>query len=388
MMPRVTVIIPAYNAGPYLADCLDSLLGQTLADIEVICVDDGSTDDSLATMKSYAQADSRVKVLHQENAGAGAARNAGLAVAEGEYLSFVDADDFFEPTMLEDVYGRCTTDDADVCLFKARYFETDSGRSIPADGLVRVELLPPSMPFSRDDMPDDILAFASPAPWNKLFKRAFVEDEGLRFQEIKRANDLLFTKLATAKARRITFVDKYLVNYRTGTESSLQATNHETPLEFYDALLALRDGLVEAGLFEQVERGYVNTALSTCLYNLHSLKTPDTFDTLYRMLRDEFFGSLGIDARTEGYIESERHHAQYTRIMELPPEQYVLDEMRVLRSELRESRDRLRSTRARLRKTRARLDAVRGSLIYRSLRAITAIPRGIWRLVRSDRKAE
>ena len=96
MSVKVSVILPVYNASDYLHQCMDSIVGQTLKDIEIICVDDGSTDNSLDILKEYEQKDKRVKVIQQKNAGAGAARNNGLSIATGEYLSFLDSDDFFE----------------------------------------------------------------------------------------------------------------------------------------------------------------------------------------------------------------------------------------------------------------------------------------------------
>ena len=99
--PKVSVIVPVYNAQSHLRQCLDSIMGQTLREIEILCVDDGSTDGSAQILEEYKGCDPRLHVIMQENIGAGAARNRGLAEASGEYLSFLDADDFFEPDMLE-----------------------------------------------------------------------------------------------------------------------------------------------------------------------------------------------------------------------------------------------------------------------------------------------
>ena len=94
-MPKVSVIVPVYNVEKYLGECLDSVLGQTLKDIEVLCVDDSSTDGSAAILAEYAAKDSRVKVLRQENAGSGVARTRGIAAASGKYIAFMDPDDFY-----------------------------------------------------------------------------------------------------------------------------------------------------------------------------------------------------------------------------------------------------------------------------------------------------
>lgn len=111
-MPKLSVIVPVYNAEKYLHECVDSILRQTLADLELILVDDGSTDSSPAICDDYAEADARVKVIHKSNGRAASARNAGLSIASGEYVAFVDADDWLSP----DMYEKMLATDADVTL--------------------------------------------------------------------------------------------------------------------------------------------------------------------------------------------------------------------------------------------------------------------------------
>lgn len=105
-MTKVSIIIPVYNAEKYLGKCLESLLSQTLQEMEIICVDDGSSDGSPEILKRFQERDGRVRILTQENQYAGAARNNGMKEAQGEYLLFLDADDFFENTLLEKVYNQ------------------------------------------------------------------------------------------------------------------------------------------------------------------------------------------------------------------------------------------------------------------------------------------
>ena len=117
-MVKVSVIIPVYNAQQYLKQCLDSICQQTLHEIEIICIDDGSTDDSLRILQEYTKKESRLQILTQKNQGAGAARNCGLRAAKGLYLSFLDADDFFEPNMLEEALNEIETYKADFICFR------------------------------------------------------------------------------------------------------------------------------------------------------------------------------------------------------------------------------------------------------------------------------
>ena len=276
--------------------------------------------------------------------------------------------------MLEDAYRGCTRDGADVGVFRARYHETGTGQTRPADDLLKMDLVPECMPFSRADMPDHILEFTANAPWNKLFRRAFVEARGLRFQEIRRANDLLFTKLALARAERITVIDKVLVNYRVGSGSNLQALNDAAPSEFYSALIALRDELARCGLFPELDRAFVNLSLATCLYNLHSLKTVEAYRLVYAKLRDEWFGELGLSDRDAEDFLHGHQYALYVRIRESDSEQYLLDEVRYLRDLHLKRRESLHVAQEALNRTR-------GSRAYRIGRWITSLPRALRRAV-------
>lgn len=106
MLPKISIIIPVYNAEKYLHECLDSVVSQTFKDIEIICIDDGSADNSYQVLQGYADKDSRFVILQQENKGAGAARNKGIEIAKGEFLAFLDSDDYYaDYTVLEKLYN-------------------------------------------------------------------------------------------------------------------------------------------------------------------------------------------------------------------------------------------------------------------------------------------
>lgn len=131
IMAEVSVIIPVYNTETYLGRCLDSVLGQSLEDIEIICVDDGSTDKSPLILDAYAAKDARVKVIHKENAGLVSARKTGLMAADGKYIGFVDSDDWIEPDMYEWLHRAALEYDADVVMMRGRYEEAEGiGRRV------------------------------------------------------------------------------------------------------------------------------------------------------------------------------------------------------------------------------------------------------------------
>lgn len=292
-----------------MQECLDSVLRQTLDNIEVICVDDSSTDSSLQILKDYAAKDGRIKILTQEdNRFAGAARNRGIEVAAGKYLAFWDSDDFFEPEALELMYLQCEQDEADMCVCKARTYDMASRRILPVDFYMNIRALPCEIPFSARNHPDIAFMFCSPSPWNKLFKREFVMDSGLRFQEVKRGNDLFFVFMAITLAKKITAIDRILVNYRTLTATSLQETIDDDPFYFYEPLKAFGDELKKRGLFSVFEKSYINRCLSVCLYNLSIAKTKEAWLAIALKLKDEILPALGCDIFPEAeYINPDQY---------------------------------------------------------------------------------
>ena len=285
--PKVSVIIPVYNVEYYLRKCLNSIINQTLKDIEIICINDQSTDCSLDILQEYAEKDSRIIIINQKNLGAGAARNAGLKVARGEYLSFLDSDDFFELNMLEKAYKACSTHNLDFLVFRSDFYDNDSETYIPQYATIRKDLLPGKRIFTYKDIKRDIFNTFVGWAWDKLYSREFVISNNLLFQEQRTTNDLLFVYTAFVKAKRIMVIDDVLAHHRISLQSSLSRTREQSWRCFYDALLALREELKKAGIYEEVEQSYINYSLHFSLWNLNTITGP-AYKKLYDSLRTVF----------------------------------------------------------------------------------------------------
>lgn len=298
-----SVVIPSYNCSSYIGQCLNSLLVQTLSDFEVIVVDDGSTDGSLEIAKRYVSKDSRVTVLQQAHSFAGAARNLGIQHAQGQYLLFLDSDDYFEPVLLERAVHRIEETEADICVYGANWLNDKTGEIRPMNNACRVGLCPPHATFSRHTNPRNIFCFTTPAPWTKLYRKSFIEENGLRFQETRSANDLRFTFTSLAVAEKITVLDEKLVTYRRENSSSLQSTQGKDPFAFFHALVALRDELQERNAFSDIHHAYVNAALDMCMYNLRTLRnSPESQRAVFNFLRDTGFTDLELAGRPRNYF--------------------------------------------------------------------------------------
>lgn len=300
---KVSVIVPIYNASRNLRQCIDSILAQTFRDFELICVDDGSTDDSLSILREYEAADSRVRVLTQTNQHAGVARNAGKAVAQGEYLVFWDSDDFFHPKALELMYHKCEEDSADICICSANHYFEDLQKALPSSGYICGKYVPSKRPFSAMDVPDYILNITTAHPWNKMFRREYIESIQLDFQATKNGNDIFFVINAIARAKRITLVNKPLINYRINQSDSLFSNLTESPLVPINNWIATRESLIAHGAFPK--RSFDNKILNTLVYFLHNINNWHAFCETVTFLQGEGLSKLGLSEQDEDYYFSD-----------------------------------------------------------------------------------
>ncbi len=289
----VSVIVAVHNAEAYLKQCLDSICKQTLKNIEIICVDDGSADESFAILKEYEQQDERFQIIQQKQQGAGRARNHGLQYACGTYLSFLDADDFFEKNFLESLYKQAIQTQADIVVCAAKQYDQKTGKMQTLPVSLRQENLPQVTVFSYRDMPEKIFNTFQTWAWNKLFRTEFVRENNLTFQEIQRTNDLAFTCTALAVAPKITAVREAFIYYRVKHGGNCQSSNEKAPLDFYKALLELKIQLQSRQLYDAVRSSYCNLALKSCIYNVLSISNVSTRKYVIDFLVQE--GLIQID---------------------------------------------------------------------------------------------
>ena len=318
----VSVIVPVYNSEKNLRQCIDSITAQTLKDIEIICVNDGSSDNSLAILEELAAKDSRIRVVSQDNAGAGAARNHGLDLAVGDYLSFLDSDDFFEPDMLEEAYNKAVEGNADITVFRSDQYNEDTGEMQAALWTVREDDLPPYRPMYFRTFTDNVFKVFVGWAWDKLFRADFVRENKLRFQELRTSNDMLFTFSAVVLAKHIEFVNKVLAHQRRNNPSSLSNTREKSWDCFHTALIALRDNLERFGLLDELKQDYINYALHFSLWNLRTING-EKKEVLFNKLKNEWFKEFEIAGKPESYFYLKGEYRNYKRIMNTEFSKYV-----------------------------------------------------------------
>lgn len=225
-MSEVSIIVPVYNVEKYLLKCLDSLINQTFKDIEIICVNDGSPDNSLQILNDYAKKDERVKVIEKENGGLFSARHEGMKYIQGKYVIFVDSDDWVSENLVEKCLNTAGNDNPDVVVFGAFSVREKNGKILCKRGGYDFAKIPAK--FSRKN----IFKYP-PTAWSKMYRAGFLKEHNIRFQEIKNGEDQLFFIHSMLCAKKIKTVREnlyYYIKSRAGAITAVKKKSSFSPI--------------------------------------------------------------------------------------------------------------------------------------------------------------
>lgn len=268
-MPLVSVVIPAYNAEDYIDQCLKSVLAQTLHDIEVIVVDDGSTDDTAAAVERMAERDERLRLICQDNQFAGVARNTGINAAEGDFLYFLDADDWIEPRALELMLESAKSLGTDIVVARSEGFDNDTGETWLID--YALNGVPFGEPVEPSSYADRLFQRFMGWPWDKLYRAEFVRSSGLRFQPLRTTNDAYFVFCSLMLARSVSCIDEVLFHHRANNRRSLEGTRSKSwrcAIEAMHAIAKTIEGLPDSA---RLTESYDNWILNYSYWSLATL---------------------------------------------------------------------------------------------------------------------
>ena len=269
--PKVSIIIPVYNTEKYINKCLDSLIYQTYENLEILCIDDGSTDNSLEILEQYAKKDSRIKILTQENKGQSTARNNGMAHATGDYISFVDSDDWVSLSLYKkfaDAYNS-TDGEVEIYMFNAvRYDEKpDLKNYIPAKVLnIKIwEIKPDKLLYNANDSTNPI--DGNTGVWSKIYKKSFLDERNIKFEDGIIFEDKVFHFDTFFNSDKI-FVSNdalYFYRYRASSTMNTMGSNVFDVFKANDMMLSI---LHESGMYEKNKYAYFQFSYKHFLYLL------------------------------------------------------------------------------------------------------------------------
>lgn len=387
-MPIASVVIPCYNAEHFVREAVASAQAQTVQDIEIVCVNDGSTDATLSVLHELASEDARVRVIDQPNGGEGPARDAGLCAATGDWLYFLDADDLMEPGLLEEAIGACESCRADLAVFRTVLLDAQTGEervctwSFDRSWTAEEWFCPRENPARL---------FNSFQNWvhNKLFRASFVRKRGLHMQHVHRTADLLFTCRALAEANRIALVDKPLHKYRVNNPHSAMQTSDSFPLDFYEGFVELRASLERAGTWDLYHDSFVNWAIEGVFINLRHTRSLAGFLSIVDAMREEGLAKLDILDFPRSSSDMEFRYDMVRGIMDLSNEEILFNYLAMFRTEangaatkrsllrldLEQCTDELQEEQKKVQDLRDEIGTLVGSFSYKLGRSLTVVPR-------------
>jgi len=333
--PKISVIIPVYNTAGYLVECLDSVVNQTFRDIEIICVNDGSTDGSLDILNEFASLDNRFIVIsHDCCSGSGALpRNTGLDSACGKYVMLLDSDDYIDLTMFEKLYDHAQEVNADLVICDNYRVPSSTCSANTQECDLYYDFLPLLPVFSFRDVPDTIFQINNTVIWNKLILRETLVQSNLKFQlDSPSLDDVFFASLLLVLSKRISIIREKLVYYRRNRDGS-QLTNigkHKDSI--FMALSALNDYLITKSYHEIIKKSLQNLTLSLMFSWINSVGDYNTYRELndaYKNIYFKKFNLLSIDT-DDIYDDGVRRF--YSRTLGLDTSPALID---ILESELK-----------------------------------------------------
>lgn len=285
--PTVSVIVPAYNAEKYINICVQSILSQTYTDFELILVNDGSKDSTSTICHRLAEQDSRITVIDQKNGGSSSAKNAGLNIANGSYIEFVDADDTLDATYMEQLLRGTIEDEADLCVGNVAFVVLDKGELVLSRPTPKLHegmfTLKEYLSYYKEYMPHAVIG----APWNKLFRRRIIEEHNLRFDETTKNNEDTWFNLAYLRYCKKIFVSAspfyHYIDHQSGSASRRYIDNIiEIYTETYRRSTAF---LKEAEMYDCNEQFCKSYFIGLCIGALNGIVLQATQYTKKEKLR-------------------------------------------------------------------------------------------------------
>ena len=277
---KLSTIIPVYNVEKYLANCLESVINQDLKDIEIICVNDGSTDGSLSILKEYSKIDERIMIVNQKNHGQAIARNVGLSIASGEYIHFIDSDDYIGPNSYKKLYKISKKHNTDVTIFNF-IIKDLAGKTIINPQKTN---LPREKVFSLKENQDYFMYNC--AVWNKLFKKSFLVHNKILFQDYKMAEDILFSIKSEITSHKMIYVDDRFYYHHARENSKVQTIGSD----WYDHLSVVKE--IKTLAEKQPQNSIINTKIEKIILSLileASIRISHTEKDNFKKLAFEMF---------------------------------------------------------------------------------------------------
>lgn len=320
---KVSVIVPVYNVEKYIKKSLNSIINQTLKEIEIICVNDGSLDKSRDILERYSKKDSRIIIIDKENGGLSSARNAGMKVAKGEYIAFVDSDDWIKETMYERLYNNAKQNDSEMVICAVHKYDDSKRRIVDDDRYYTLGYFEPKFfegTFTHYDTADFLLQVCVMA-WNKIYKREFLEAKNAKFPEGLIFEDGPFFFSIYFDMQRVSLVKDFLYYYRVNRPNSIIDKGDKNFIDIIDVTELLFNEMMKLPYYDRIKNYFFKEKFNDALSRYKVMKKKykkqfyDKLKTFYCKIELEGFDEeypysnyLLTTIKNKSYEEFEYHY--------------------------------------------------------------------------------
>ena len=285
--PKISVILSAYNEEKFIGNAIESLVNQTLEDIEIIIINDGSTDNTLEIINGYARKDSRIKVIDQENIGLGASRNKGMKIAGGEYVTFLDGDDWFTLDAFETAYNEAKSKDTDITMYQMINYDDETGRIYENDwfNLNNLDESFDDVVFSPEKT-KDFLFDLSVSSCQKIYRNSFLKSIDASFPEGIYFEDMPFFFYVYLKAERISIIRRHFY-YRRKHDASITHVVDANYLDTVEAGCELMRRFIDNGFYEDYKFDLLAYKINGPRMALMDI-TEDAKEPLFNLIKEDY----------------------------------------------------------------------------------------------------
>lgn len=304
-MVKVSLIVPVYNVEKYLARCLDYCINQSYQNLEVICINDGSTDNSLNILEHYKTLDNRIKVINKQNGGLSSARNVGISAAEGKYIMFVDSDDFISSIAVEKLVENAEQYDSDVVVFD---YIINTGTNC-IQFTVHDDIINSGEVFNIDTLDSFMYSKIPVSAWSKFYNADFLKNNNILYDEGLTFEDVAFYSRVYTRAKRISYLKAPFYSYTNSRDGQIMGRRDEKLFDVFKIYKIVQDTLLKSGYYEKCKLAVDLTMIRDIMWKFNIINIelkPLFFDKIKEMnlsINFDAYKNIKLDNSEEVYLK-------------------------------------------------------------------------------------
>ena len=311
--PKISIIIPIYNSDQFIENSLKSLMKQTFKNFEIICINDGSNNDTVKKLNKFEKLDDRIHIILQKNIEPVIVRNIGINLSKGEYLMFLNLYDEFQDTMIEKLFAKIYGNNNEIVLYNSNNLFFHNYKGVQNKNFFISKEVLNKKSFSFLNIKEEFFNLFIWWPWDKIFKKAFIKDLNINYQNLKTSQDLYFVNVAVILAKNLSFIEESLITHHIN--NSIYNSYYKNCDYIYYSLKELKIFMKEKGLYKILKQDFINYVAKFSIWNLETIYE-NHFCELFKSLKNKWFKEFGITKYNKKYFYDKEIYKKIKNIIE------------------------------------------------------------------------